>query len=43
LIQTLIVCGLLFSTLAGVAETNVWMQTPGFTIREVPVKLSNYW
>src|SRR6266550_6207890 len=27
--------------MASLAETNVWMLTPGFTIRELPVKLSN--
>src|ERR1044071_478525 len=27
--------------MASLAETNVWMLTPGFTIRELPVKISN--
>src|SRR5437016_9736507 len=41
LLLALIVRGGLFSTLASLARTNVWMLTPGFTIRELPVKLSN--
>src|SRR5712671_1392146 len=32
--------GLVF-VLAGSAQTNVWMLAPGFTARELPVKLSN--
>ena len=32
---------LLMSALAASAQTNVWMLAPGFTVREVPVKLAN--
>ncbi|HEY2951987.1 MAG TPA: ThuA domain-containing protein [Verrucomicrobiae bacterium] len=33
--------GLLATALAAAEQTNVWMLTPGFAVRELPVKLSN--
>ncbi len=32
---------LTFFDLGQLGQTNVWMLTPGFSIREMPVKLSN--
>src|SRR5258706_3088903 len=34
-------CGFLATALPGAEQTNVWMLTPGFTVRELPVKISN--
>ena len=39
--QALISVAWLVFVLVGLAQTNVWMLAPGFTARELPVKLSN--
>jgi putative heme-binding domain-containing protein len=39
--QTLVCCTFIILPPASFAETNVWMLAPGFSARELPVKLSN--
>ena len=34
-------CGVLVTALTAAEQTNVWMLAPGFTVRELPVQLSN--
>ena len=40
-IRVFVLLAWLSFTLASFGQTNVWMLVPGFTVRELPVKLSN--